>query len=1603
MALSGGQNSRRNNQNRRSKTLTPEQLEPRLLLSVTNNSSQSLTASQLGAAAWSSANSTPKIVSSSPSVRTVSSAGSFEVTGVSAPLSVQGVSSTSGSTPTLKYVWTTTAAPSGGKVTFARNGTVTAKDNSLQFSKTGAYAVKVTVLSGTSLVSTTNLQLNVIPTPSRLLLKDANGRTVSAGATVRATGSDSTLRTTTLDQFGQSFASQPNVTWETVKSPVGGTATFSSNGNNTSVNVNHAGIYLLRARSGSASSTFILNAAQTLTSLELSTSSGQVDPEDLLVTTTTTQQLKVEAFDQFSNLMTAPTITWSTLATPVGGKATVKVSNGIATTTLTRAGDYEIRGVASGITVSYQVTAEATVSRLTLRTPLNKEIASNGSVAVSGADYRFTPVAMDQFGQPIGTTPDVTWTVTKAPTNGTVTFTEDGSEVVASVNSVGTYTLQASCENKSTTVSLKVSQTLASLSLSTPAGPVDPLEPLMTNSASQQLLMEAFDQFSNAMTVPSIKWTTVSAPTGGKPAVKVSRGVVTATVSRAGTYGLQGVASGIAVSFQMTAEPSVTRLSVRSPQNKEIPSNGSVTVSGTGYQLTTVAIDQFGQTIESPPDVTWTVIKAPTNGEATLTEDGNDLSVVVDTLGTYTLQATCDSKFSIVTLKVSQALSKLNLKTPSGPVDPEVPLETTTTSQQFLVETLDQFDNVMTAPTMTWTTLSAPTGGKAAVKVTKGVAVAAFTKAGTYELRGVAAGVAVTFQVTAEATPARLSVRTPLNKEVSLNGSVAVTGTSYQLSTIAMDQFGQPLASQPEFSWEVVRGPADGTLTTTETEGGVEFAADKSGIYSLKVTSGTAVSTLSLNFMQVLSSFSLVVPDGDAVSPSSPISVEGSTFGLELRALDQFENPMISTPSISWTTIAAPTGGGATVKVASGLATVSFRKVGNYSIRATTGSFIVTAEFIVVPSLSSIVAYGIDGRQLGTSATVVMSASSVVTLRGIDQYQQLLADTPEFTWSTISAPSSGDALVTETGTDFTATFSKAGLYVLRASSGDIGLNLTFNVAQVHSSVVVTPGSLTVAYGTTQQFFAQSLDQFEEPTAGQPTIVWSATGGSITSRGLFTAGSQTGDFTVSAKMGSVTRTISISVIPPTVPDGLVDPDLADLVDSYYDDGQINRVEMIDILRSAGNDGVVSATELADFQFLVSSITPFTIPDYVRGLATDVVNASPANLKYKGQTAGNLVGGSSATLLNNLVDKWFLGTDEPTLTSSSLSYQTTAGTLFNGTPSRSDARQGMLGDCYFIASVAAIADSNPQAVQNMFVDNGDDTYTVRFYVGSTGQADYVTISRRLPVQSNGALAYSGYGLSASSSSTTIWIALAEKAYAQWNETGNEGRDGTNRYSAIEGGWMGEVNKQVLGVSSSNYSINTSTKPTLISALANQKAVTIGTYQSVSAGLVGSHAYLVTGYNSSTDTFQLHNPWGTSHPGALSFSQLQAYCSMFVVTDPTGSSGFGSSVFSTSEQSLPAIPATDTNSTGLTSRLGSDANSDDLMTEEQAEIVASILGEVAQSHSRSSSSMRLRTAASWNSETFFHDDDSEFAFSETVAELDSSLLDSVMTELAEVAAVG
>ena len=379
-------------------------------------------------------------------------------------------------------------------------------------------------------------------------------------------------------------------------------------------------------------------------------------------------------------------------------------------------------------------------------------------------------------------------------------------------------------------------------------------------------------------------------------------------------------------------------------------------------------------------------------------------------------------------------------------------------------------------------------------------------------------------------------------------------------------------------------------------------------------------------------------------------------------------------------------------------------------------------------------------------------------------------------------------------------------------------------------------------------------------------------------------------------------LSASVIPtgPVMPSNFLpavtDIDLRTLAWQLTIDGSINRQDMIQLLKSTGaDDGTVDVGEFNSLREIVSQSVSLHMPDFVKVLASDVVNGNAANQTFQGQSLGNLAVNSSAVILNRLVDKWFLGLDHPRAENNV--YRNISGQLFVGGPSHTDVRQGSLGDCYLLASMGSLAWSNATAVFNMFVSNGDGTWTIRFYETVAGSyvADYVTVDSMLPTDTRGKLVYANRGFSYNSVSNELWVPLVEKAYVQWTESGKAGRPSpTNDYTSISDGWMGNVVRQSLGLNASTfYGFTNSQQAGLINAVQTKMAVTIGTKSSASTGLVGSHAYIITGYDAATLKFQLYNPWGFSHPGPLTWAELANNCDAFVVGDASQSLVFGNAV--------------------------------------------------------------------------------------------------------------
>lgn len=338
----------------------------------------------------------------------------------------------------------------------------------------------------------------------------------------------------------------------------------------------------------------------------------------------------------------------------------------------------------------------------------------------------------------------------------------------------------------------------------------------------------------------------------------------------------------------------------------------------------------------------------------------------------------------------------------------------------------------------------------------------------------------------------------------------------------------------------------------------------------------------------------------------------------------------------------------------------------------------------------------------------------------------------------------------------------------------------------------------------------------------------------------------------------------------------DAALRSLGHTLYLDGLVNRNDIISLLRNAGDGGVVDSTELADLRNIVSNTTLFGSLDYVRTLATYVVNSNYANRNYQGNTLGDLTAGSTNVKLDNLVNKWFLGLDRPTTTGT---YRFFSGQLFVGGATYSDIHQGAIGDCYFLAALGEVALKSPSTITSMFFVNGDNTYTVKFF-NSTGQAFYVTVDNVLPTDGGGNLFYASRGQRFSSTSNELWVALAEKAYAQLNEFGwsRPGQSsGQNSYAALDGGYIYAALGQISGRGTSAFTMTSA--PTsftsFVSAFNAGKMIGFASYANPApgSGVIGGHAYAVVSYNAYDQTVTLFNPWGTEYGlVTLSWNQIK-----------------------------------------------------------------------------------------------------------------------------------
>ena len=330
------------------------------------------------------------------------------------------------------------------------------------------------------------------------------------------------------------------------------------------------------------------------------------------------------------------------------------------------------------------------------------------------------------------------------------------------------------------------------------------------------------------------------------------------------------------------------------------------------------------------------------------------------------------------------------------------------------------------------------------------------------------------------------------------------------------------------------------------------------------------------------------------------------------------------------------------------------------------------------------------------------------------------------------------------------------------------------------------------------------------------------------------------------------------------------------------------------RTTNSHSSLSNEQLSDLKSIASNIGSMGASAYLEFITKAFVNGDPDNATWTGggpstSTLGDLGAGESVKHLNELIGKWFLGTDLPSDTIDItgdgefvVSYSTVNKSLFGaGGPSMSDINQGQLGDCFFMAPLAEVAQQDPSLIKSMIVGNGDGSYGVRFDVD--GAARYATVDNKL---ANGGNIFN--------SSNHIWSSLIEGAYAELqgagNVTGNDD-DAANSFSIIgDGGqaeyaleeitgasaiidlsaagsnWDEDIYNQSQNITSSTGGLSNGEALSLVEAdLAAGNDVLLGSNTNAydangNQTLISDHEMSIYGFDTGTDMLEIRNPWGT-----------------------------------------------------------------------------------------------------------------------------------------------
>ena len=171
------------------------------------------------------------------------------------------------------------------------------------------------------------------------------------------------------------------------------------------------------------------------------------------------------------------------------------------------------------------------------------------------------------------------------------------------------------------------------------------------------------------------------------------------------------------------------------------------------------------------------------------------------------------------------------------------------------------------------------------------------------------------------------------------------------------------------------------------------------------------------------------------------------------------------------------------------------------------------------------------------SASTVTTTSTGLSVLGSDAAGE---KNLTYTWATTGTPPASvtfSANGSNAAKNTVAIFDAPGTYSFLATITDpSGYFATSSVSVTVDStlthIAVTPPNPNMPVSGQQQFAATGTDQFGNTMATPPSFAWSASAGTITSAGVFTAPTMAGNSTVTAAAGGIQGSTTVAVVNPT---------------------------------------------------------------------------------------------------------------------------------------------------------------------------------------------------------------------------------------------------------------------------------------------------------------------------------------------------------------------------------------------------------------------------------------------------------------------------------------